>query len=156
YREIGDAPAFGRVREHFEILEEAVAAEGGAIIKTMGDAIMAAFRKPVSSIKAIWKVQKELEKRGVPPLTIKVGIHYGPCIVVNLNDRLDYFGSTVNIAARLPSFSNGGEAIFSQAIRNDPEVLEYLEKNAAPNSLTRFQSELRGFDSPMELWRIKV
>src|SRR5690606_38551057 len=70
YREIGDAPAFGRVREHFEILEEAVAAEGGAIIKTMGDAVMAAFRKPVSSIKAIWKVQKELERRGVPPLTI--------------------------------------------------------------------------------------
>jgi class 3 adenylate cyclase len=156
YREIGDAPAFGRVREHFDILEEAVAAEGGAIIKTMGDAVMAAFRKPVSSIKAIWKVQKELERRGVPPLTIKVGIHYGPCIVVNLNDRLDYFGSTVNIAARLPNFSNGGEAIFSEAIRNDPEVLEYLEKNAAPNSLTRFQSELRGFDSPMELWRIKV
>lgn len=156
YREIGDAPAFGRVREHFEILEEAVAAEGGAIIKTMGDAVMAAFRKPVSSIRSIWKVQKELEKRGVPPLSIKVGIHYGPCIVVNLNERLDYFGSTVNIAARLPNFSNGGEAIFTQAIRNDPEVMEYLEKNAPPNSLTRFQSELRGFDSPMELWRIKV
>ncbi|MBL8050496.1 MAG: hypothetical protein JNM46_04685 [Anaerolineales bacterium] len=156
YREIGDAPAFGRVREHFEILEEAVAAEGGAIIKTMGDAVMAAFRKPVSSIRAIWKVQKELERRGVPPLTIKVGIHYGPCIVVNLNDRLDYFGSTVNIAARLPNFSNGGEAIFSEAIRNDPEVLEYLEKNAPPNSLSRFQSELRGFDKPMDLWRVKV
>ena len=156
YREIGDAPAFGRVREHFEILEVAVAAEGGAIVKTMGDAVMAAFRKPVSALKAIWKVQKELERRGEPPLALKVGIHYGPCIVVNLNDRLDYFGSTVNIAARLPNFSNGGEAVFSEAIRNDPEVIEYLEKNATPNSLSRFQSELRGFDRPMDLWRIKV
>jgi class 3 adenylate cyclase len=100
-------------------------------------------------------VQKEIMRRGSPPLSLKVGIHYGPCIVVNLNDRLDYFGSTVNIAARLPNFSNGGEAIFSEAIRNDAEVLEYLEKNAPPNSLTRFQSELRGFDQAMELWRIK-
>ncbi|NOH04801.1 MAG: adenylate/guanylate cyclase domain-containing protein [Chloroflexi bacterium] len=156
YREIGDAPAFGRVREHFEILERSIAAEGGAIIKTMGDSIMGAFRKPVSALRAIWSVQKELAARGVPPLLIKVGIHHGPCIAVNLNDRLDYFGSTVNIAARLPGFSSGGEAIFTESIRNDPEVLEFLERNAAPNSLTRFQGELRGYDKPMELWRVKV
>ena len=156
YREIGDAPAFGRVREHFEILESTVAAEGGAIVKTMGDSIMASFRKPVSALRAIWSVQKELAARGVPPLLIKVGIHMGPCIAVNLNDRLDYFGSTVNIAARLPGFSNGGEAIFSESVRNDPEVLEFLEHNAAPNSLARFQGDLRGFDKPMELWRVKV
>lgn len=156
YREIGDAPAFGRVREHFEILEDAIAKEGGSIIKTMGDSIMAAFRDPVSAVKAIWVVQKQLSARGEPPLSIKAGIHYGPCIVVNLNDRLDYFGSTVNIAARLPHFSQGGEAILSEPIRNDPEVLEFLAKNAAPNSLTRFQSEIRGFDASMELWKIRM
>ncbi|HRK90272.1 MAG TPA: DUF5939 domain-containing protein [Anaerolineales bacterium] len=156
YREIGDASAFGRVREHFEILEQAIAREGGSIVKTMGDSIMASFRKPVSAMRAIWSVQKELTARGMPPLFIKVGIHAGPCIAVNLNDRLDYFGSTVNIAARLPGFSNGGEAIFPESVRNDPEVLEFLERNAAPNSLTRFQGDLRGFDKPMELWRVKV
>lgn len=156
YREIGDAPAFGRVREHFEILERAIAAEGGSIVKTMGDSIMAAFRKPVSALMAIWSVQKELASRGVPPLFIKVGIHSGPCIAVNLNDRLDYFGSTVNIAARLPNFSQGGEAIFTEAIRNDPEALEFLERNAAPNSLTRFHGEVRGYDKAIELWKVKM
>lgn len=156
YREIGDASAFGRVREHFEILENAIAAEGGSIIKTMGDSVMAAFRKPVSAVRAIWSVQNELTARGVPPLFIKAGIHNGPCIAVNLNNRLDYFGSTVNIAARLPNFSSGGEAIFSEAIRSDPEVSEFLERNAAPNSLMRFQGEVRGFEHPMELWRVRV
>ncbi|MBK8823512.1 MAG: adenylate/guanylate cyclase domain-containing protein [Anaerolineales bacterium] len=156
YREIGDAPAFGRVREHFEILEQAVAAEGGSIVKTMGDAIMAAFRSPVSAVRAIWTVQKQIAERGTPPLSLKVGIHNGPCIVVNLNDRLDYFGSTVNITARLPNFSVGGEAILSDAIRNDEEVIEFLEKNAPPNSLTRFQGEIRGYDQSMDLWRIKM
>lgn len=156
YREIGDAPAFGRVREHFEILEQAVAAEGGSIIKTMGDAVMAAFRSPVSALRAVWKVQEQLSARGEPPLSIKVGIHSGPCIAVNLNDRLDYFGSTVNIAARLPHFSKGGEMILSESIRNDHEVVEFLEKNAPPNSLSRFQGDLRGYDEPMDLWRIKL
>lgn len=156
YREIGDAPAFGRVREHFEILEKAVAAEGGSIIKTMGDAIMAAFRNPVSALRAIWSVQKQLSARGEPPLSIKAGIHHGPCIAVNLNDRLDYFGSTVNIAARLPNFSMGSETILSEAIRNDSEVVEFLEKNATPNSLSRFQGKLRGYELPMDLWRIKL
>ncbi|MEK6751067.1 MAG: DUF5939 domain-containing protein [Chloroflexota bacterium] len=156
YREIGDAPAFGRVREHFEILEQAIVAEGGSIVKTMGDSVMAAFRSPVSAVKAIWDVQKQLSARGEPLLSIKAGIHYGPCIVVNLNDRLDYFGSTVNIAARLPNFSVGGEVILSEPIRNDPEALAFLEKNAAPNSLTRFQTEIRGYDKLMELWKIKV
>ncbi len=156
YRDIGDAPAFGRVREHFEILEKAVAAEGGSIVKTMGDAIMAAFRHPVSAVRAIWTVQKQLAERGNPPLSLKVGIHQGPCIVVNLNDRLDYFGSTVNITARLPNFSTGGEAILSEPIRNDAEVIEFLEKNAPLNSLTRFSGDIRGYDTSMDLWRIKM
>jgi class 3 adenylate cyclase len=76
--------------------------------------------------------------------------------VVNLNNRLDYFGSTVNIAARLPNFSMGGEVIISEPIRNDAEVGEFLEKHAKPNSLTRFQSEIKGYDQSMDLWRIKM
>lgn len=156
YREIGDAPAFGRVREHFEILEQAVAAEGGAIVKTMGDAIMAAFRKPISAVRAIWDVQNQLSAQGEPALSIKVGIHFGPCIVVNLNDRLDYFGSTVNITARLPHFSEGGELIVSEQIRNDVEVNEFLEKNAKINAISRFRGDIRGYDQVMDLWRIRM
>jgi adenylate cyclase len=156
YREIGDAPAFGRVREHFEILQRAVDSEGGSIVKTMGDAIMAAFRSPASALRAIWNVQRQLTARGEPALSIKVGIHYGPCIVVNLNDRLDYFGSTVNIAARLPNFSQGGEVIVTEMIRNDQEVITFLEKNARPNSIVRFQGEIRGYDQSMELWKINM
>jgi len=156
YRQIGDATAFGRVREHFDILEKAIAAEGGAVVKTMGDSIMATFRKPVSAVRAIWSIQKQLAQSNDLPLSIKAGIHQGPCIVVNLDDRLDYFGSTVNIAARLPHFSTGGEVIFSEPVRNDSEVVEFLEKNASANSMTRFQSEIRGYEQTMDLWRVKI
>lgn len=153
YREIGDAPAFNRVREHFDILERAIAAEGGSVVKTIGDAVMAVFRTPGAALRAIWDVQKELTARGEPALMIKVGIHQGPCIAVNLNDRLDYFGSTVNIASRLPGFSQGGEIVFTPQIYDDPEVKEFLK---GAESVSKFSGEIRGYDEETELWKAKM
>jgi class 3 adenylate cyclase len=156
YRQIGDASAFGRVREHFRILEEAVAREGGSIVKTMGDAVMATFRRPIDAMQAVWKAQSEIVERGEPLLWLKVGIHLGPCIVVNLNDRLDYFGSTVNITARLPNFSQGGEVILSDTFYKDPEIREFLGQNAGPNALTCFAGDVKGFDEPFTMWKLRV
>jgi class 3 adenylate cyclase len=156
YRQIGDAPAFGRVRDHFEVLETAIAREGGAIVKTMGDSVMAAFRHPIEALRAIWAAQAQIARRGEPPLWLKVGIHHGPCIVVTLNERLDYFGSTVNIAARLSAFSSGGEAVLSQPIHDDPEVISFLEQYARPNALRKFQTEVKGYDEPFDLWRLTL
>ena len=156
YRTIGDASAFGRVREHFEVLEKAIAEEGGAIVKTMGDAVMATFRHPIDALKSVWKAQTEIAKRGEPMLWLKVGLHKGPCIVVNLNERLDYFGSTVNITARLPGFSQGGELIFSEEFYNDPEIRDFIAGNIAPSALKQFSGELKGFDEPFRMWKLKV
>ena len=156
YRTIGDASAFGRVREHFEILEKYIAEEGGGIVKTMGDAVMATFLHPVDALQAVWKAQSEIAERGNPMLWLKVGLHKGPCIVVNLNDRLDYFGSTVNITARLPNFSKGGELIFTEEFYNDPEIREFILKNINPNNLSQFTGDLKGFDEPFTMWKLKV
>jgi class 3 adenylate cyclase len=156
YRRIGDASAFGRVREHFEILEKSIALEGGAIVKTMGDSVMATFRGPVAAMRSVWKAQTKIAEYGEPMLWLKVGLHKGPCIVVNLNDRLDYFGSTVNIAARLPGFSQGGELIFTEEIYHDPGIQEFLAQAAKPNSLSHFTGELKGFDEPFTMWKLKV
>jgi len=156
YRRIGDASAFGRVREHFEILEKAVAEEGGGIVKTMGDAVMATFRQPISALKAVWKAQSVIAERGEPMLWLKVGLHKGPCIVVNLNDRLDYFGSTVNITARLPNFSQGGELIFTDTFYEDPEIRDFIARNIPPSALSKFSGDLKGFDEPFTMWKLRV
>jgi class 3 adenylate cyclase len=157
YRKIGDALAFGRVREHFEVLEQAVASEGGAIVKTMGDSVMATFRNPVAALRAVWNAQTKIAEYGEPMLWLKVGIHKGPCIVVNLNERLDYFGSTVNVAARLPAFSQGGELIFTEEINNDPEVQKFLAENTQPGeALHPFTANVKGFDEPFTMWKLKV
>ena len=121
----------------------------------MGDLIMAAFLYPASALKAIISAQKTLNARG-QGMWLKIGIHHGPCIAVNLNERLDYFGSTVNLAARLPHFSSGGEVIFSQLVRDDPEAIQFLEKNVQPDSITRFQAEIKGYEETFPLWRLKI
>jgi class 3 adenylate cyclase len=156
YRKIGDASAFGRVREHFDVLEQAVASEGGAIVKTMGDSVMATFRNPIAALRAVWNAQAKISERGEPMLWLKVGMHKGPCIVVNLNDRLDYFGSTVNITARLPDFSQGGELVFTEEINDDPEVHEFLVKNGRTGALHPFKENVKGFDQPFTMWKLKI
>src|SRR5258705_2774172 len=91
---------------------------------------------------------------GVAPLTLKAGIHTGPCIAVTLNERLDYFGSTVNMAARLESLSSGDDVVISRALYDDPGVRKLI---AGENlQATSFEMPLKGFnDERFELWRIK-
>ena len=119
YREVGDAPAFGSVLGHIDLLREAVAEEGGSVVKSMGDAIMAVFPRPVAAVQAMQRAQEATAGR---PLALKVGIHTGPCIAVSQNGVLDYFGSTVNLAARLVSLSHGDDLVVSDAVLDDPEV----------------------------------
>jgi class 3 adenylate cyclase len=156
YREIGDAPAFGCVMNHFDILRDAVSAHEGAVIKTIGDSVMAVFPRPVEALKALAAAQDLLASppAGSRPLLLKGGIHYGPCIAVTLNDRLDYFGSSVNFAARLAGLSSGRDMVISDAVRADPEVSEFLtsDRMLAAES---FVANVKGFDEErFELWRV--
>lgn len=155
YRQIGDAPAFGRVRQHFEILEREIAAQGGAVVKTMGDAVMAVFRQPLGAALAIQNAHAEITKtEGTPPLYLKVGIHRGPCIAVTLNERLDYFGSTVNAAARLPGLAEGGEIVLSEQAASDPQVSEWLANSQLAHG--QFEATVKGFEQSFRLWRVKL
>ena len=154
YREIGDATAFGRVMNHFDVLKKAIADEDGALVKTIGDAVMAVFRQPENALRAMLKAQRILGDASLP-LTLKAGLHTGPCIAVTLNDRLDYFGSTVNMAARLEGLSTGNDVIISRAVYDDPEVREMFSE-AGELSASSFEIPLKGFDEErFKLWRVE-
>jgi class 3 adenylate cyclase len=157
YRELGDAPAYGSVVGHFDVLRAAIADEGGALVKTIGDAVMAVFRRPVSSLRAILVAQARLAapEHGTRPLPLKAGIHAGPCIAVTMNARLDYFGSTVNAAARIVGLSSGDDVVISGAVRADPEVAELIAGQSL--ALEPVEAALRGFDGErFELWRVRA
>jgi len=156
YREIGDATAFGRVMNHFDILKQVITDEDGAMVKTIGDAVMAVFRSPVGALRAMLNAQQRLAAPpdAMLPLSLKAGLHVGPCIAVTLNDRLDYFGSTVNLASRLEGQSTGDDVIVSTAVYSDPEVRDLLNDPSNGYVATRFEMSLKGFEEQHELWRV--
>ncbi len=158
YRAMGDAPAFGLVMAHFDILRNAVAAEEGAIVKTIGDAIMAAFRRPAAALRAMLAAQEGLRAAtgDEVPLVLKAGMHHGPCIAVTLNDRLDYFGSTVNIAARLQSLSEGDDIVISASVHDDPEVVAWWTQEGGSLDGEPLQAALKGIEGVYTAYRITM
>ena len=149
YREEGDALAIGRVMSHFKIIQQIVAEERGGIVKTIGDSVMAVFREPVSAIKAVERIQQIFSTSTSmgDSFKLKAGIHYGDCTAVNLNGRTDYFGNTVNIAARLVDVAKEKEVIISESVFDHPDVKLYLDKQKTKLFLKEDKIELKGFEN---------
>ena len=155
YKEIGDAPAFGHVMDHFVLIREVFAEEDGALIKTLGDSVMAAFRHSGSALNAVRRAQIRLSSLqiGGKYLQLKAGINFGPCIAVTLNERLDFFGSAVNVASRLESYSNGDDVFVSESVFSDPEVTALIRRDGL--QVERCNITLKGFENePIPAWRL--
>ena len=160
YNRVGDARAYGFVREHYAVLTRAVREHDGAVVKTIGDAVMAAFTDPANALDAALAMREAIARfnrqvateegdEGVAIL-VKIGLHSGACIAVTLNDRLDYFGSTVNLAARLQGESAGGDIVLSETMAAEHGVAERLAALGARAESVR----VKGFDAPVALRRI--
>jgi class 3 adenylate cyclase len=157
YRDIGDAPAFGRVLNHFDTIKAAVSDEGGGIVKTMGDAVMATFTNPAAALRAMRRAQDALAapEKVRSPFALKCSIHQGPCLAINQNERLDYFGTTVNVGARLCALSTGKDIIVSGPILRDPQVSALLASPRSSLSVQHDSSTLRGVgDAKFDFWRV--
>ena len=104
------------MRAHFRVLNEIIAAEAGAVVKTIGDAVMATFPTPDRAVAAVLRMREAMRsiKHGDRDLLLKIGIHEGPCLAVTLNDRQDYFGRTVNIAARIASQASADQVFVGE------------------------------------------
>ena len=153
YGRIGDAKAYTLVRDHFAFLTRLVREHDGAIVKTIGDAIMAAFSSPADGVRAALAIQRavgEFNRAHGEALAIKLGLHGGPCIAVTLNQRLDYFGTTANLAARLGNESGGEDVVLSAPLAADPEVRQVIAGIPA----TSEAAKLKGFDAPVAFLRL--
>jgi class 3 adenylate cyclase len=117
------------------------------VVKTIGDAVMASFGDPANAVKAALAMQARIADHD---LVLKLGVHVGPSVVVNMNDRLDYFGSTVNMAARLQGQSQGGDIVLSRAVADDPAVRPLL----APLAAIQESVALKGFAQPISFVRL--
>jgi class 3 adenylate cyclase len=115
YDRVGDLVAYDLVNTHFQALQNIVAAEAGAVVKTIGDAVMATFPTPDRAVAAALRMRVAMRDLG-SDFILKIGIHEGPCLAVMLNDRQDYFGQTVNIAARVQGLANSTSIFATRAV----------------------------------------
>ena len=154
YEKIGDAPAYGLVREHFDFLTRIVREHNGGVVKTIGDAVMAAFTEPESGVRAALAIREHVlefnREHHANPIGLKLGLHAGPSIAVTLNGRLDYFGGTVNMAARLQAEAGPGEIVVSEAIATDLAAAEILKSKW----LEEDRRAIRGFKNPVTFRRL--
>jgi class 3 adenylate cyclase len=156
YQQIGDLNAFALVREHYGVLNKAICEQHGAVVKTIGDAIMATFSQPVDAVGAGLEMLKELRKlnqastRG--DLILKIGIHRGAAISVTLNDSIDYFGQTVNIASRVQGSAGGEEIYLTEPIYCSAGVQDLLQEQHCETEPVQVQ--LKGIEEQVKIYKV--
>lgn len=156
YEERGDAEAFALVQSHFDIMIRIIAENHGAVVKTIGDAVMAVFTHSADALRAALAVHADIQafNRGAKDhkLIVKIGLHEGPALALTLNEKLDYFGSTVNKAARIQNEAAGDETVISEDIFNrlsDQQLLSRLNAQA-------YTAQLKGIKREMTLYRLRA
>src|SRR4030081_3674390 len=156
YERVGDLAAFDLVRAHFHALLEIISSEKGAVVKTIGDAVMATFIRPEHALAAGLRVRAAMSslnaERGTNDLVVKIGIHEGPCLAVMLNERQDYFGQTVNIAARVQGLSTSQAIHITGPVIAAPAVAAILDREAI--TPIQKQAALRGIADKIVVYEI--
>ncbi|MCC6173774.1 MAG: adenylate/guanylate cyclase domain-containing protein [Chloroflexi bacterium] len=159
YQRVGQARAFRIVQDQFAILGEVVAGHRGAIVKTIGDAIMATFESGADALAAAVMMQRRIRELDLrddadPARLLKIGVHQGPCVAVTLNDRLDYFGTTVNIAARTEHEARGGQIVATADVCDSAEAQAVLSDGSISTEATFVA--LRGISEPVGIVRLTL
>jgi class 3 adenylate cyclase len=156
YERVGDLIAFDLVNAHFRVLQEIVAGEAGAVVKTIGDAVMATFPTPDRAVAAALRMREAMrtfnETSSRDDLLLKIGIHEGPCLAVVLNERQDYFGTTVNIAARVQALADSRTILATGPVVTNPQASTLLQTSGLkPVSQRR---ALRGITDEVAVYEI--
>ena len=82
---------------------------------------------------------------------LKIGLHEGPCIAVTLNEKLDYFGTTVNLAARVQHMSQGGDILVTQNLAQHTHDCEPLREQGWKSQTQEVHA--KGFKQPVPVLR---
>jgi adenylate cyclase len=154
YSKTGDASAFRIVNDHFDVVRDIIARHEGAMVKTIGDAVMAVFVDTSRCFDAALELDESVRTISVEgePLRMRVGFHAGPCIAMRANDRIDYFGTTVNLAARLQSLAKAGEVTLAKSVARRPAIAPKLHDLG--DRATEETVHVKGIEGAVEIVRI--
>ena len=146
-------------------------------MKTVGDAVMASFDSPASAVSAMVRGLKSLrqynaetverqrndgivDKKLDATVHIRVGIHAGTAAVVPLNGINDYFGQTVNTAARIEGKCQKDELLVTEAIFDDADAAETIAELKREGVIDVVEEplvlELKGVEHPVKAYRLQI
>lgn len=155
YETEGDHGAFLQVREHFIKTNQIIQNFRGVVVKTIGDAVMASFPSPLQALKAAKEMQEWFHPENKhTPVRIRISIHTGNCLAVNLNSNIDYFGNTVNYTAKLQSVTGSGEISFSETIFRDKDIRDYLRQGEIKLRKVEFPLPWADRTDFVYIWRV--
>lgn len=126
FKRYGDLAGREMLRKHQELASRPVAEHGGAVVKVLGDSVMAYFTDPGEALKAAVKIQQRFfrNNQGTDPkdqIRVRIGLHYGEGIVENG----DIYGDVVNIAAKFLPLVQGDQIAVSQELYNELEGIAW-------------------------------
>ena len=130
-------------------------ARSGVIVKTIGDAIMAASEKPQDGVAAAVEMVEEMRafnKNISQPLNLKIGLHQGRSIAMTLKDRIDYFGQNVNTAARIQALADANEVNMSREVIEAPGVSDILKSHSVMSD----HVHVKGVSEKLEVYRVAI
>lgn len=159
YLDQGDVKAFVLVKEYIRIFFDIIESYHGVPVKTMGDSIMAVFSDPCLAFDAAVKAQQILTQQvqnraETERLEIKMGLHSGSALLVTLNNRLDYFGLTVNLAAHIHRTARANEIVISQKLYDNPAIKRSIR--AVTTTVQKQQIRFKYIADDYTLYHIKV
>jgi class 3 adenylate cyclase len=123
YDALGDAGTFQLLHAHVRRLVERLEQAGGALIRTTGEGALASLPDPVAAVRVGMDLTASLAHAAAPQAAgLRVALHRGPAILVTVQDRLEYFGETVQAMSELLVAARAGELILSPSLADEPGV----------------------------------
>ena len=143
FKTFGDVAGTRMLKQHQDLVSPAIAEHGGAVVKFLGDSVMAYFMSPKEALKSGIKIQQRfkqynLKRDQAEQIHIRLCIHYGNGIV----EEKDIFGDVVNMAAKLLPLVDGDQILVSQEVQNQVKELPlvYFEQVKKPDKKEFFNA----------------
>lgn len=149
YERLGDQPALSVVQQTLVAVTQAVTAHGGRVVKTIGDEVMAVFDTPEAGFAAAIDIRSGVA--ALPPLPViggqvrlRIGLHFGPAV----HEDGDWFGDTVNIAARMVAIANPDQ------ILTTGDLLDRLPPDLQDDATEFAEIEVKGRSEPVRVAQV--
>lgn len=128
YMSMTETEAYELIREHHRRLADGIQASGGAVVKTVGERMLACFQRREQAVDAAESIRNRLGRQPMlHHLRVGIAVHSGPTLVTTQNNQIDYFGSTVRAVSAMPDLA-GADTLVSEPVYRDPLAGERLRE----------------------------